>query len=512
MPTATAYNPPTFDLAYVISDLHLGGGDFSVQMFASAPQFAAFIDHVLAALAQMRKKRKQARVLLVINGDFVDFLAEPGATIFNLDRSAVMVGELFARAPFDAVLQSLQEFIKAEGTHLVITLGNHDVELALPDTGRALVQLLTDNISDLEGKVELCFDGWGYRFEVAGRRALCLHGNEADEYNFTRYDELDRIIQDLHLFGHSSFGATWRPSAGSWFVINAVNPVKKNYPFVDILKPETSVMPTVLAVLDPTKVAYVRELDSMRREAKRNDAARPASQRRMLSATAAELAIASVPFGRSAPGLSEAAIMERAEHALADGRIDELIHLPVDGEMLGWVSDTLRWVEDRALALKDQASAVISAGAQELQIQGLRTLLPPMLSDEPNDVGALSDADLAINRGVRAGYDVIFAGHTHMRRIAQRPGTTGLYVNTGTWAGLMGLSRSEVAAPAFLQTYQALRSGSRQALFDAKLVRQECTIARVSVEDGRQNVVVTLGGVNESTAVQFPKEMTRPLG
>jgi hypothetical protein len=57
MPSA-AFNPPKFDLAYVISDLHLGGPPES-QMFAAGDQFTAFIKHVLAALTELKKRTRR---------------------------------------------------------------------------------------------------------------------------------------------------------------------------------------------------------------------------------------------------------------------------------------------------------------------------------------------------------------------------------------------------------------------------------------------------------------------
>jgi UDP-2,3-diacylglucosamine pyrophosphatase LpxH len=517
MPPAAAFNPPSFDLAYVISDLHLGG-PLERQMFAAGDQFTAFIEHVLGERRRLRKENKQARVLLVINGDFVDFLAEESAQEFNLESSPCMLVEILKRDPFNKVRDGLRKFVAIDGTHLAITLGNHDVELALPATRRVLLEELTKPADSqakaepnpaLEGKIELCFDGWGYRFQVGGRRALCLHGNESDEYNFTRYDELDRIIRDIYLFDKSEFAAKWRPSAGSWFVINAVNRVKKDYPFVDLLKPEKSVMPTVLAVLDPSKVLYLEEAARMASEAFLNEKVRPSSQRRMLSveqSAAGAEALTGAPGRR--PGPSAAAIEDRVERALADGTIEELIHLPVDARMLGmgeWVDNVVQQIKNEV----GKVGAALTDAAKKVMLQGL---LRPMLTDDPHDVGALASADLDINRGVRADYDVVFAGHTHVRRIARRPKTEGIkaegfYVNTGTWAGLMSLTRSDLDSQRFQEVYDALSSGKRPDLDKAKLVRHECTFARM--EEAAKEVTVTLGGV-DAAMVKDVKAMTLP--
>ena len=63
------------DSVYVISDLHLGGVA-PRQMFGETAALAGFIDGLPAG-----------RCALVINGDFVDFLAEPPSRPMRLRAS-----------------------------------------------------------------------------------------------------------------------------------------------------------------------------------------------------------------------------------------------------------------------------------------------------------------------------------------------------------------------------------------------------------------------------------------
>lgn len=60
-----------FDEIFVISDLHLGGVP-GHRIFANQPELLLLLDHV-------RQRPGKLRVGLVINGDLVDFLAEPKA-------------------------------------------------------------------------------------------------------------------------------------------------------------------------------------------------------------------------------------------------------------------------------------------------------------------------------------------------------------------------------------------------------------------------------------------------
>ena len=63
-----------FNQVAVVSDLHLGG-DSDFQIFNEGERFAKFVDRFIA-----QSTGPQA---LVINGDMVDFLAEPDSTYFD---------------------------------------------------------------------------------------------------------------------------------------------------------------------------------------------------------------------------------------------------------------------------------------------------------------------------------------------------------------------------------------------------------------------------------------------
>ena len=65
-----------FNRAFVVSDLHLGGVA-GFQMFSAGIQFKKLCENI-AALTN-----NDNPTLLLINGDFVDFLAEPDANYWN---------------------------------------------------------------------------------------------------------------------------------------------------------------------------------------------------------------------------------------------------------------------------------------------------------------------------------------------------------------------------------------------------------------------------------------------
>lgn len=506
--TDMARRLPDFTEAYVISDLHIGGPS-GRQMFTATKQLVAFLKHVTAR-AELVGKKPHGRLLLVINGDFVDFLAQEKATDFQGSRSQGMLDDiLLEQTEFAAILPELQAFVAQPSAHLVITLGNHDVELALPDTRQRLLDHLTQSQPSRLGQVELSFDGWGYRFQVGGRAALCLHGNETDPFNFTRYDELDRIVHELMWFDGSEFGEEWRPSAGSWFVWKAINPLKQRYPFVDLLKPELPLAATVLAILDPTKAPYLSEAVRMATGAAGNELTRPASQRRMLS-------MGPQSSGRRSELNAKRRVEMEVEEALQNGTIDDLIAGRQAVKMLGWTdwwTTASRMASEAAEVVLDGAQKVrdeLVGAARDTHLRALRAAVRPLAETEPYHLRQLSTADQKLDDSVRQGYDVVFAGHTHFRRLAPRRSGKGLHINTGTWAGLIGFSRELVDSPKFADVYDALRSPDRQKLLDLEiapgvpLVREECTFARIQGKG--DTTKVALGSVAPDGSLKIEVE------
>jgi UDP-2,3-diacylglucosamine pyrophosphatase LpxH len=178
---------------YVISDLHLGGAQDpdnpagrGFRIFTRTAKLASFLD----ALAG--KPPEGPRVELVINGDFVDFLAEPDPdtgswTALKADPGAAV--EVLTRIAGPdregVVFQALSRFL-GRGHRLTLLLGNHDVELSFPAVRRTLERLL-----GVDGRQDFCFlyDGEAY---VIGN-ALIEHGNRYDQFNTNDYDALRRV-------------------------------------------------------------------------------------------------------------------------------------------------------------------------------------------------------------------------------------------------------------------------------------------------------------------------------
>jgi hypothetical protein len=126
----------------------------------------------------------------------------------------------------------------AEGT-VVLTLGNHDPELAMP----ACQAMLRRRIG---GSLVLAFDGAGYRCRVGRAIALFLHGNNEDPWNVIDFGQLGRIATAVNTGAPPE---AWRPNEGTRLVIELLNEQKVHHPFIGYLKPEEPLLMELIAKL-----------------------------------------------------------------------------------------------------------------------------------------------------------------------------------------------------------------------------------------------------------------------
>ncbi|WP_197041099.1 metallophosphoesterase, partial [Chondromyces apiculatus] len=223
------------DQIHIVSDLHLGGIP-GHQIFNQGRALAAVIDH----LGEVAKAR---RVGLVLNGDIVDFLAEEGAAYLDPLGAPAKLQGIFEDEAFRPVWDALAGFVQAPGAVLVLVLGNHDVELALPTVTELLVGRIAGDDTEARARVRLGLDGQGYTCEVGGRRVHCVHGNQVDPWNPVDFKALERVAQAVEAH---EVPPAWEPNAGTRLVVDVMNDIKLEYAFVDLLKPETVPVPAVL--------------------------------------------------------------------------------------------------------------------------------------------------------------------------------------------------------------------------------------------------------------------------
>ncbi len=231
----------SFDELYVISDLHLGGKT-GFQIFNQGATLSAFIDGLTG-------KPLDQRVGLVLNGDSVDFLAEASTEYLDPQGAVQKLQKILIEDPsFSGVFSALQGFVATPNRQLIIVLGNHDIELALPEVKEWLLENISNKKQDARGRVTMCYDGTGFACDVGGKRVFCIHGNDVDIWNFADQKQLREVALSLNC---GQTPPEWDANAGTRMVIDVMNSIKRQYPIVDLLKPEVEAVVPILLCLKP---------------------------------------------------------------------------------------------------------------------------------------------------------------------------------------------------------------------------------------------------------------------
>jgi UDP-2,3-diacylglucosamine pyrophosphatase LpxH len=432
---------------YVISDVHLGGMSVAEDPegvgFQLCPpdarrRLARFVHH-------LRARHPAGDAQLVINGDFVDFLAEETAGV-NGEGEQLPAFEAFTPSQRRAVeklrrvvhradegaregeriFEALGAFL-AEGNRLDLLLGNHDIELSLPDCRRYLVSLLT---GDRPARLSLTYDG-----EALDLGPLLIeHGNRYDGWNAVAHGEL-RAWRARATRGEPPYEFT--PPPGSRLVTRIMNPLKRRFRFIDLLKPENEAVVPLMVALEPDALGEIDKLLACELYAvKERVEVAPGRLSEEESYVAAGVRKIAAP---SPPAADELA-----------GEVFDVRALEATRRLLA--AEHSKWSDAR---LSEQETQIASGAGDWLKstrslfrlyrappAERLRRLREALLG-RADAIGATFELDReepryleAARRLARGGRTVVF-GHTHLvKRIAL---AEGLYLNTGTWCPTVSL-------------------------------------------------------------------------
>lgn len=464
-------NPPLeFDELHVISDLHLGGVK-PFQIFGSTAE----LSELLRILALIDKSRQ---VALVINGDFIDFLAEEPGRYFDPDGAVDKLDRILNDDSFKPIFAELRTFVEAPSRTLIVNLGNHDLELALPWVREHLVRALTGNRAEARAKLHLVTDGTGVACRVGEARVLCLHGNEVDSWNVADFEKIRRIGRDTQA---GAVVDPWIPNAGTQMVIDVMNGIKRRYPFVDLLKPEKEgVVPTLLA-LDPSALNKLRSLASV---ASRRvfDAARmstgflgdaaPAdgveATSRLVDPPPTGIPGRKLPQrrGRAVGSIESVQLLDAIEHAMQDGIEPIDLVRGQQGEQLGY------WSSAWDLFSGKPTHEVLREALEDLDQDRSFNFAEP--DDTFKRLDAIVSPDVAFT----------VAGHTHLERALVRRSGNAHYFNSGTWARLIELRAEWRNDPVKFQRVFELFKGGKMDALDAEpgLVVKRCSVVSIWVD------------------------------
>jgi UDP-2,3-diacylglucosamine pyrophosphatase LpxH len=488
---------------YVISDLHLGGeygtgtrpGDRGFRLCSQVRALTAFVN------ALSERPGDTRRTELIINGDFVDFLAERHTVegsaspwmpfIANPTKAAQTLETIVDRDRpfFDALTGFLDR-----GHRLVVLLGNHDLELSLPCVRRTLVETLRAGSvgkrrADSGHDFEFIYDGEAY---VVGD-ALIEHGDRCDAWNRVNHESLRRFRSRQSRHRPDVVAGTFTPPPGSRLVSEVINPIKADYRFVDLLKPETDAVVPLLLALEPGYRRYVGRLAALC--VARTAASLPstvtgdiASNRSSSESFGGDLVAGPRDDSRN-QSLSDP--LTALLHKLMPGKSDRFLELIGEG-MSGDIA--AGDVVNHAIGL----AQLLAANRQHLierRLSALLLALGVLKGQRPFDRGAesLSEYAEAAQALARRGFNFVIFGHTHIARDVQLAGGAR-YLNTGTWTDVIRFP-AEVVMPGHddeLRRFVAdLRTGAL-----SRWVEFRPTYVRLDLTDG--------GAVSRAELVDYP--------
>jgi UDP-2,3-diacylglucosamine pyrophosphatase LpxH len=445
----SGFEPQRFDQLFSVSDLHLGGAS-GFQIFHQTQLLTALIEKI-------RLTDPRQRVALSLNGDIVDFLAEeprdPEHRFFDPRRALTWIDRIQHAPEFAPVWQALAALVRSPRRHLILVLGNHDLELALPSVRAAVLDYLCGNDESARGRVTMATDFSGWRCSVQGAQVLCLHGNEVDPTNVIRPEQL---LAQCRAVNRGKESDPYLPTAGTRLVIEIMNPIKREYPWIDLLKPiGTAAIPIILA-LQPGLLSEVRKLFPVALRSindSRHLLGLPAAPPEEIDErqAAGELERLLSPLFSDAqeetPRHEQAArLLAEAKRQLEAGR-DGLDLLQEEDTILGW-GDPFHWLAAR-----------LRRGGKEL----LRRALRAWNSSAPSAATLHPDDQFrALDQRVGAEVDFVIAGHTHRTKALQRRHPRTYYLNTGSWISRIELRPEWIEdADAFEQLWRILAASGR---------------------------------------------------
>jgi hypothetical protein len=342
---------------------------------------------------------------------------------------------------------------------LIITLGNHDLELALPWVREQLLAELSGGDDAARGRITLCFESEGYHCRVGNADVLCVHGNEVDAWNVTDYEALRRVCRDA---GRGGAVTPWTLDAGTKLVNDVMNPVKARYAFVDLLKPETQgVLPTLL-VLDPRQVTRVGD-------AIPSGARLGWDQLRRAMGFLSEGEKIALDAGRAAPAGLLRAMLGGAFGPAALPRPDshgrEALLLRTEDQFKEGVEPLNLLAGSDGLEFLGFGRALWNLITRKGEDEVLREALERLKTDASFDLTQADDSYRALDATVPDDIDFLVTGHTQLERALPLRGEGRFYFNSGAWVRLIHLAEEVLPSKeAFGPVYQAIKGGHMAAL------------------------------------------------
>jgi len=421
----------------VVSDVHLGNGGV-YDIYAGG-----------AALPALIRRAPGPDLHLLLNGDAVDFLLSDDPLGIELGQ-AVRAAEAIVQHPESrAVFEAIGAHL-ALGGQATVRLGNHDVELAIPEVQQTL-RAATGQPPEIAARLRFEDGETPGVLTVGGVRVLYTHGEHNDPWNRVDYPQLNDDAR----------WSKFRHPPGSELVKNILNPLKRDYGmrFADLLKPDFHGAVMAGLAVDPSavRVASPKEVAGL--------VARLVRQR-----------LGPATFG---PGDEDSVDVIGPLEDIADAAdlTDEERELLAALLSPGPATFSAGDAEDSATQKVLKAALRTYARAHRSLAKGLAEAY---FSLEPDS----REWEEAQRLAQKYEAEVVLIGHTHAARFREDEGV--VYANTGTWIGLMRLPDSEASNEEWIEFLRTLKTnpGLNPALGPAVPVLTRFTGVEVHEAEG----------------------------
>lgn len=467
--------------SFVLSDLHIGVED-PESLFAGAAVLPRFLDKLV---------QRPAPVRLILNGDTFDFLVGEGEPVLHPQEAAAAMQRLVQSDIGEPLLRSLGLLLARQG-EVLIRLGNHDLELALPAV-QAILRSALRQPAHIASRLVFTTGERPLLLDLGGTRTLITHGEHDDPFNRIDYAKLLPIAAATP----DAVASAFPYPAGSLLMRRIVSPLRRKYElrFLDFLKPDFQG-----AVLVALAVAPEACLELFQ-------AATWDIGWQLLRSSGAGFAFATGDGAEPELGLAERV----DDSGLLAAERDELAHFLGGGEHgVSFAAGGL------AAGLSERIRAKLLVAGLSLYARAHRAVAGRAGADFFRIDPGPAELEWAAQLAQRYDVHAVLTGHTHAARFSCSRGC--LYINSGTWIWLMRLPEPEAGLEEWSAFLRELRDNPMLRPDRQRLARPERLLSVITAcprpEGGARFALAECqedGALEELRAAELPpSQLLRP--
>ena len=209
----------------VISDLHLSAGKMFkgkrnlLEDFHYDNELIDFLNYYCSG------DYENVEVELVINGDFLDFLAVPYVEFYDDEfwsETAALAKLKMIMKAHGGVLEALKNFIATPNKRIVYIIGNHDAEFVFDSLKEKFLSYFGEHRKNfiLSNSIST---------HVPTKGVCIQHGHQYERAH--QFDQENAVVETLN--GEKYFIPPW----GSYYVTNVINKYKQERSFINAVRP-----------------------------------------------------------------------------------------------------------------------------------------------------------------------------------------------------------------------------------------------------------------------------------